>query len=243
MAALDIKALSVKVGEKPILDNFSLRIPDGEIHVLMGKNGAGKSTLANVIAGHPDFLVTHGDILLDGCSILPLSPDVRAQKGIFLTFQNPVELPGVGVANFIREALQARMETKISAVEFYKKLYEYMDFLHLDRSITTRSMNVGFSGGERKRLEILQMLMLQPRLAIFDEIDSGADVDGLRLIAEGINRLRAENFSALIITHYRRLLEYIVPDVVHVMSDGAIAQTGGFELIDRIEQTGYDGIE
>ncbi len=242
MKVLDIQNLSVKVKDKTILNNFSLSLFSGKIHVLMGRNGAGKSSLANVIAGHPDFEISSGDILFYDRSILSLSPDVRARAGIFLSFQTPIELPGISVANFIREALQARLGNRISGVEFYKKLYSYMDFLHLDRSITNRSMNVGFSGGEKKRLEILQMLMLQPKCVILDEIDSGADVDALKLLAAGINKMRGEDFSALIITHYKRLLDHIVPDVVHIINNGTVVKTGGLELVDQVEKLGYMNI-
>lgn len=242
MNILEIRELDVEVEHRPILEDFSLSIPSGKIHVLMGKNGAGKSTLANIIAGHPDFQVTGGEVLFDGHSILHMSPDARARAGIFLSFQQPIELPGVSVANFIREALQARSDIKLSAVEFYNQLYGYMDFLKLDRSITSRSMNVGFSGGERKRLEILQMLMLKPKFIILDEIDSGVDVDALKLIANGINKVRDDTLSILIITHYRRLLDYVVPDAVHIMNHGKIVKSGGLELVEQIEQTGYDDI-
>ncbi len=240
---LDIRELSVKVNEKIVLKNFSLSLPSGEIHVLMGKNGVGKSTLANVVVGHPDFEIISGDILLDGKSIITLPVDVRARMGLFLSFQTPIELPGVSVANFIREALQSRLNKRIDAVAFYKKLYSYMDLLKLDRSVTSRSMNVGFSGGERKRLEILQMLMLEPKCVIFDEIDSGVDADALKLIANGFNELRGENFCALIITHYKRLFDYIEPDVVHVMDDGVVVKSGNRNLINQIETMGYEQLE
>lgn len=236
---LEIISLNVKANDKQILKNFSLSLPRGEIHVLMGKNGAGKSTLANVIAGHPDLTITSGDILLNGHSIRSLTPDARAREGIFLSFQSPIELPGVSVANFIRAAVQARSDTKLPVTEFYKNLYECLDFLHLDRSITSRSMNVGFSGGERKRLEVLQMMMLRPQMIILDEIDSGVDVDALRLIADGVNKVHTSGSSILIITHYKRLLEYIVPNAVHIIDNGSIIKTGGLEIIEQIEQTGY----
>ncbi len=240
---LDIRELSVKVNEKVVLKNFSLSLPNGEVHVLMGRNGVGKSTLANVIVGHPDFEIISGDILLDGQSIVTLPVDARARMGLFLSFQTPIELPGVSVANFIREALQSRLNKRIDAVAFYKKLYSYMDLLKLDRSITSRSMNVGFSGGERKRLEILQMLILEPKCVILDEIDSGVDADALKLIANGFNELRDENFCALIITHYKRLFDYIKPDVVHVMDDGAIIKSGNCDLVNQIETMGYEQLE
>ncbi|MDR1255583.1 MAG: Fe-S cluster assembly ATPase SufC [Puniceicoccales bacterium] len=242
MSALEIKELSVSVEGKVVLHGFSLLIPSGEVHALMGPNGAGKSSLANAIAGHPSYKIERGDILFNGSSIVDLLPDERARLGIFLSFQYPAELPGVSVANFIRAAVEARSKEHVSATEFYKKLYECMDFLHIDRSFTSRSMNVGFSGGEKKRFEILQMLMLRPTCALLDEIDSGLDVDALKIVAEGFNSMRSAGMSALLITHYRRLLHHIVPDAVHVIGGGHVVRSGGLELVDSLERGGYQSV-
>jgi Fe-S cluster assembly ATP-binding protein len=210
----------------------------------MGPNGSGKSTLAKVMAGHPDYEVTAGEVLLDGENILELEPDQRARKGLFLAFQYPSEIPGVTIANFIRAALQARLPEgeEIDAVAYYKKLYEKMAMLEMDKSFTSRAVNDGFSGGEKKRNEILQMAMLEPSYAVLDETDSGLDIDALRIVSAGVNKLRGPGLGVLVITHYQRLLEYIVPDHVHVMVQGRIVRSGPKELALELEQKGYDWI-
>ena len=234
--------MTVSVEGKVVLRDFSLLIPGGEIHALMGKNGAGKSSLANAIAGHPRYRIESGDILLGGESIVGLPPDERARLGVFLSLQHPAELPGVSVANFMRAAVQARSKEHLSATEFYKNLYACMDFLRIDRNFTSRSVNVSFSGGEKKRLEILQMLMLKPTCILLDEIDSGLDIDALKIVAEGFNSLRSKEVSALVITHYRRLLQYVIPDAVHIMEEGRITCSGGLELVDSLEEGGYQNV-
>lgn len=245
MQKLEIKNLNVKIGDKLILKDFSLAIPKGEVHALMGPNGTGKSTLAKVLAGHEDYEVVSGEVLLDGKSILGQEPDETARDGLFMAFQYPSEIPGVSIANFIRAALQARLpkDAQFSATDYYKKLYEKMDLLQMDRKFTARSVNEGFSGGEKKRCEILQMLMLQPKYALMDETDSGLDIDALRIVANGVNLMRGPEMGMLVITHYQRLLDYIVPDVVHVMHDGKIVKSGGKELALELEAKGYDWIK
>ncbi|MDR0679668.1 MAG: Fe-S cluster assembly ATPase SufC [Puniceicoccales bacterium] len=242
MSTLEINGLNVSVEGRMILRDFSLLIPGGEVHALMGPNGAGKSSLANAIVGHPHYEIESGDILFDGASIIELPPDERARLGIFLSFQYPAELPGISVANFMRAALQARSKEHVSATKFYKKLYECMDLLRIDRSFTSRSMNVGFSGGEKKRFEILQILMLQPTCILLDEIDSGLDIDALKIVAKGFNSFRGGGISALVITHYKRLLQHIVPDVVHIMDGGRIVRSGGLRLVDSLEESGYQSV-
>ncbi len=227
-----------------IIRGLSLEIEPGKVHAVMGPNGSGKSTLAKVLGGHPDYEVTSGEVLMDGEDILALEPDERARKGLFIAFQYPMEIPGVSNANFLRSAVQARLpegET-LDATEYYARLYEKMDLLEIDRKFTARSVNEGFSGGEKKRNEILQMAMLEPRYAILDETDSGLDIDALRIVAHGVNTLRGPNLGILLITHYQRLLNYIVPDVVHVMVRGRIVRTGGRELALALEEQGYDWI-
>lgn len=243
--ALSIKDLHASIGDKPILKGLTLDIPKGEVHAIMGKNGAGKSTLAKIMAGHPDYTVTSGDVLLDGQSILGLEPDVRARLGLFLAFQYPMEIPGVTIANFIRAALQARLPEgeELEATEYYAKLYAKMDALSVPRNFTSRSVNEGFSGGEKKRCEILQMAMLEPSYAVLDETDSGLDIDALKIVSAGVNALRGPNIGMLVITHYQRLLDYIVPDKVHVMSDGRIILSGDKDLALRLEAEGYDRVE
>lgn len=245
MSSLVINDLHVRIGDKEIIRGLTLEIPKGEVHAVMGPNGSGKSTLSKAIGGHPDYSVTGGEVLLDGENILELEPDERARKGVFLAFQYPMEIPGVSNANFLRAALNARQPEgdEIEATEFYAKLYEEMDKLEIARSFTARSVNEGFSGGEKKRNEILQMAMLQPSYAILDETDSGLDIDALKVVSAGVNALRGPNLGILLITHYQRLLNYIVPDHVHVMSAGRIVRSGGKELALQLEEIGYDWIK
>jgi Fe-S cluster assembly ATP-binding protein len=244
MNSLLIKDLHASVEGTEIIRGLSLEIEPGKVHALMGPNGSGKSTLAKVLGGHPDYEVTSGQALMDGEDILALEPDQRARKGLFIAFQYPMEIPGVSNANFLRTAVQARLpegET-LDATEYYAKLYKKMDLLEIDRKFTARSVNEGFSGGEKKRNEILQMAMLEPRYAILDETDSGLDIDALKIVSHGVNALRGETVGILLITHYQRLLNYIVPDVVHVMARGRIILTGGKELALELEENGYEGI-
>jgi len=242
---LKIENLSASIEDKEILRNLSLTIPKGEVHAIMGPNGSGKSTLAKVLSGHPDYEVTGGSVSLDDQEILGLEPDEISRLGFFLAFQYPMEVPGVSIANFIRAARNARLAEgeKVKAVDFYKELYEKMDDLGMDRKFTSRSLNDGFSGGEKKRCEILQMSMLDPKYCILDETDSGLDIDALRVVSEGVNRMRNPDRGILVITHYQRLLEYIVPDYVHVMSEGKIIRTAGKELALELEERGYDWIK
>ncbi|GAT32085.1 Fe-S cluster assembly ATPase SufC [Spartobacteria bacterium LR76] len=243
--SLEIKDLHANIGDREILKGLNLTIPKGEVHAIMGKNGSGKSTLAKVMAGHPSYEVTGGDVLLDGSSLFGLEPDQRARAGLFLAFQYPMEIPGVTIANFIRAALQARLPEgeELEAVEYYKNLYAQMDALKMPRTFTSRSVNDGFSGGEKKRCEVLQLAMLKPAYAVLDETDSGLDIDALKIVAEGVNTLRSPDTGFLVITHYQRLLNYIVPDVVHVMVDGRIVRSGGKDLALKLEAEGYDWIE
>jgi Fe-S cluster assembly ATP-binding protein len=245
MNTLEVKNLNVSIDGQAILKDFSLTIPKGEVHALMGPNGTGKSTLAKVMAGHEDYEVESGDILLDGESILGKEADEISHAGLFLAFQYPLEIPGVSIANFIRAARTARLPEgeEINAVEFYKELYEKMDALKMDRKFTARSLNEGFSGGEKKRCEILQMSMLDPKFAVMDETDSGLDIDALKIVAEGVNLMRSPERSFLVITHYQRLLDYIVPDVVHVMYDGRIVKSGEADLAKDLEARGYDWVK
>jgi Fe-S cluster assembly ATP-binding protein len=242
---LEIKNLNVSIEGKAILKNFSLTIPKGEVHALMGPNGTGKSTLAKVLAGHEDYTVESGEVLLDGVSILGEEPDVISRAGLFLAFQYPLEIPGVSIANFIRAALQARMgeDEKFDAPKYYRALYEKMDSLKIDRKFTARSVNEGFSGGEKKRCEILQMAMLNPSYCVLDETDSGLDIDALKIVSEGVNHMRGEDKGMLVITHYQRLLDYIIPDKVHIMWDGAIVHSGDKELAKELEARGYDWVK
>ena len=225
-----------------ILRGVTLDIPAGEIHAIMGPNGSGKSTLSKVIAGHESYLPTAGTITLDGQDISEMSIDQRSRAGIFLAFQYPNEVPGVSNANFIRAALQSRLPKgqEIDAVAYYKSLYEKMDLLEMDRKFTGRAVNEGFSGGEKKRNEILQMMMLNPKYCILDETDSGLDIDALKVVAKGVNAMRSANRGMLLITHYQRLLDYIRPDHVHVMAEGRIVKSGGPELALELEEKGYD---
>jgi len=243
--SLKIDQLHARIGETPILRGLNLEVPPGEVHAIMGKNGSGKSTLAKVIAGHPSYEVTSGSVSLDGEDLLAMEPDKRSRKGLFLAFQYPLEVPGVTIANFLRAALQARLPEgeEIEAVAYYKKLYAKMDVLKIPREFTSRAVNDGFSGGEKKRCEILQMAMLEPKYAVLDETDSGLDIDALKIVAEGVNSFRSPERGFLVITHYQRLLNYIVPDVVHVMVGGRIVLSGGKELALRLEAEGYDWVE
>ncbi|MGA0899272.1 MAG: Fe-S cluster assembly ATPase SufC [Luteolibacter sp.] len=236
----DLKA-SLEDGTE-ILKGVSLDIPKGEVHAIMGPNGSGKSTLSKVIAGHESYEVTGGNVTLDGEDILDMGIDERSRAGIFLAFQYPAEVPGVSNANFIRAALQARLAEgeEIDAVAYYKDLYDKMDLLEIDRKFTARAVNEGFSGGEKKRNEILQMLMLEPKYCIMDETDSGLDIDALKVVAKGVNAMRSPDRGFLLITHYQRLLDYIKPDHVHVMADGKIVKSGGPELALELEEKGYD---
>jgi len=237
---LEIRDLRVNVEDTPILKGVNLTLPRGEVHALMGPNGAGKSTLGKVIAGDPGYEVVSGQILLDGEDIVGLEPDERARKGLFLAFQYPVEVPGVTIANFLRLALQARYGKEVPLTEFYGKLQRAIETLDWEEAYVTRYLNEGFSGGEKKRNEILQLMVLEPAYAILDETDSGLDIDALKVVAGGVNAMRGPDFGALVITHYQRLLNYIVPDVVHVMMDGRIVKTGGRELALELEERGYD---
>jgi len=245
MNSLVINDLHVSIGDKEIIRGLTLEIPKSEVHAVMGPNGSGKSTLSKAIGGHPDYIVTGGEVLLDGENILGLDPDERARKGLFLAFQYPMEIPGVSNANFLRAALNGRLPEgeEIEATDFYAKLYEEMDKLEIPRAFTARSVNEGFSGGEKKRNEILQMAMLQPSYAILDETDSGLDIDALKVVSAGVNALRGPNLGILLITHYQRLLDYIVPDIVHVMSAGRIVRSGGKELALELEEKGYDWLK
>jgi len=243
--SLKITNLHASIGETEILRGLNLEVPKGEVHAIMGKNGSGKSTLAKVMAGHPSYEVTGGGVTMDGEDILGLEPDERSRAGLFLAFQYPMEVPGVTIANFLRAALQARLPDgeEIDAVAYYKTLYSKMDALKIPREFTARSVNDGFSGGEKKRCEILQMAMLEPRYAVLDETDSGLDIDALKIVSEGVNALRSPDRGLLVITHYQRLLDYIVPDVVHVMVQGRIVLSGDKSLALRLEAEGYDWVE
>ncbi|OHE72170.1 MAG: Fe-S cluster assembly ATPase SufC [Verrucomicrobia bacterium GWC2_42_7] len=241
MNALEIRNLTVAVNGKTILRDFSLSVPKGETHALMGPNGTGKSTLSKALAGHPNYKITSGEVLIDGTNIVGLTPDVIAREGLFLAFQYPCEINGVSIATFLRAALQSRLPKgeAFEATKFYKLLYEKMATLQIDKSFSSRSLNEGFSGGEKKRCEILQMLMLQPKYAILDEADSGLDIDALKIVSQGVNSMRGPNIGFLVITHYQRLLNYIVPDKVHIMQDGHIVRTGNKELALELEEKGY----
>jgi Fe-S cluster assembly ATP-binding protein len=242
--SLTIKNLHANIGDREILKGFNLEIPKGEVHAIMGKNGSGKSTLAKVMAGHPSYEVTGGEVLMDGKNILELEPDERSREGLFLAFQYPMEVPGVSIANFLRAAVQARNpDEELDAVAYYQRLYSKMDALKITRNFTSRSVNEGFSGGEKKRCEILQMAMLEPSYAVLDETDSGLDIDALKIVAEGVNALRNPDRGFLVITHYQRLLDYIVPDYVHVMVDGRIVLSGDKSLALKLEAEGYDWVE
>ena len=243
---LEIIDLHASINGKEILKGINLTVREGEVHALMGQNGAGKSTLSNVIVGHPPPPLTQGQILFNGKDLLALSPDERAHEGIFLSFQQPVEIPGVSMVNFMRAALNARRKYQgldpMAAGDFLKLMREKRKIVELDNKLASRSVNEGFSGGEKKRNEIFQMAMLEPRLSILDETDSGLDVDALRVVAEGFNKLRTPETSAIVITHYQRLLDYLKPDVVHVLMNGRIVRTDGPQLALEIEKRGFDWI-
>ena len=247
MSQLEIQDLHIAIGDKPVVKGVTLTIKPGEVHAIMGPNGTGKSTLAKAVAGHPDYTITRGDVRLDGKSVLEMEVDERARAGLFLAFQYPSEIPGVSIANFLRAAVQARMAEgeELDATAYYKRLYAKMDLLKIDRKFTSRAVNEGFSGGEKKRCEILQMAMLEPKFALMDETDSGLDIDALRIVAEGVNALRAGPSApgVLLITHYQRLLNYIVPDFVHVMYDGRIVKSGDKNLALELEEKGYEWVK
>lgn len=241
---IEIKNLHVKVGDKEILKGLNLRIQKGEVHAIMGRNGCGKSTLSAVIAGHPKYVITEGEILFKGKDLLKMSPDERANAGVFLAFQHPVELPGVGLAQLLKTALNAKQkyldEKPLDAVQFMKRMNVRAQALNIPNEMLKRSVNVGFSGGEKKRLETFQMAMLEPDFCILDEMDSGLDVDALKVVGQGISVMREPHRSFMIITHHDDLLQYVKPDRVSIMREGQIIRTGGAELIQEVEEKGYD---
>jgi Fe-S cluster assembly ATP-binding protein len=243
--SLAINNLHARTGQRDILKGLTLEVPSGEVHAIMGPNGSGKSTLAKVLAGHEDYEVTAGTATLNGADILAMEADERSRAGLFLAFQYPIEIPGVSNANFLRAALQARQPegVELDAVAFYHKMYAKMDVLEMNRQFTSRSVNEGFSGGEKKRNEILQLMMLEPKFAVLDETDSGLDIDALKVVAQGVNAMRSPGRGFLVITHYQRLLDYIQPDVVHVLMDGRIVKTGGPDLALKLEAQGYDWLK
>lgn len=247
-AALEIRNLHVSVEGKPILKGVDLTVQQGEIHALMGPNGSGKSTLANTLMGHPDYEVTEGDILFNGVSMLEMEADERSRMGLFLAFQYPVVIPGVTLANFLRQAINARRKAEnpedkgLPIPEFRRVLKEKMDLLQMNHDFAGRYLNEGFSGGEKKRAEILQLATLEPKIAVLDETDSGLDIDALRIVSEGVNRLAGPHLGVLVITHYQRILNYIKPQFVHVLVDGRIAENGGPELALQLEEHGYDWV-
>jgi Fe-S cluster assembly ATP-binding protein len=241
---LDIRNLHATVEGKEILRGITLTVPDGQVHAIMGPNGSGKSTLSKVICGHPDYVVTEGSITWNGKDLLGLEPEERAREGLFLSFQHPIEIPGISTAYFLRTALNAqkrsRGEPEVDAMDFLKLAKSKMKLVEMKQELLNRPLNEGFSGGEKKRNEIFQMSVLEPKLAILDETDSGLDIDALRIIAGGVNELRRPDRSMLVITHYQRLLDYLVPDVTHVLLDGRIVKTGPKELALELEERGYD---
>jgi Fe-S cluster assembly ATP-binding protein len=243
---LDIRELSVSIGDKPILKSIDLTVPDGEVHALMGPNGSGKSTLGYILSGRPDYTVTGGTVTFNGIDLLGMEPEQRAAAGVFLAFQAPIELPGVNNANFLRTALnairRARGENELDAVQFLKLARAETKRLAMPDDMLKRNVNVGFSGGEKKRNEVLQMAILRPKLAILDETDSGLDIDALKIVADGVNALRGPGFSALVITHHQRLLDHLVPHRVHVLAQGRIVRSGGPELAKELEKNGYAGL-
>ena len=244
---LKIENLHAKVEGNNILKGLNIEVKPGEVHAIMGPNGAGKSTLASVVAGNENYEVTDGKISLDGEDLEDLSPDERAHKGIFLSFQYPVEIPGVTVTNFIKTAINAKRKSQgledMPAAEMLKKIREKAALLEIDKTFLSRSLNEGFSGGEKKRNEIFQMAMLEPKLAILDETDSGLDIDALKVVANGVNKLKSKDNAVIVITHYQRLLDYIVPDFVHVLHNGKIVKSGGKELALELEEKGYDWLK
>jgi Fe-S cluster assembly ATP-binding protein len=244
---LSIKNLQASIGDKPILKGLNLEVKAGEIHAIMGPNGSGKSTLASVLAGREAYEVTVGEVLFQGKDLLELSPEERAREGIFLAFQYPIEIPGVSTTNFLKTAVneirKSRGQEPLDAVQFLKRMKEKMKLVNIDQSLLSRSLNEGFSGGEKKRNEIFQMAMLEPKLAILDETDSGLDIDALRIVAEGVNKLRTPDNATILVTHYQRLLDYIVPDFVHVLYQGRIVKSGTKELAMELEEKGYDWIK
>jgi Fe-S cluster assembly ATP-binding protein len=248
MTELSIKNLHVSIEDTPILKGLNLSVRKGEVHAIMGPNGTGKSTLAYAVMGHPKYEITEGDILIDGESILDMAPDERSRAGVFLAFQYPVSIPGVTVANFLRTALNARMrhadppQDDISVLEFRKMLKSKMDLLEMEYSFGGRYLNEGFSGGEKKRTEVLQLAVLEPAFAILDETDSGLDIDAIRIVSEGVNAIKGPNMGVMVITHYQRILNYIKPDFVHIMFDGRIVESGSEELSLLLEEEGYDWI-
>jgi Fe-S cluster assembly ATP-binding protein len=244
-STLVVRDLHVSIEGKEILKGVNLEIKTGEIHAIMGPNGTGKSTLSSTIMGHPKYEVTKGDIFLDNENVLKMEVDERARKGLFLAMQYPSEISGVTNSDFLRSAVNARREkgNEISIMKFIKEMDKKMNFLEMNEQYATRYVNEGFSGGEKKRNEILQLLMIQPKFAILDEIDSGLDIDALKIVSNGVNSMRSENFGCLMITHYQRLLDYITPDYVHVMMQGKIVKSGGAELAKRLEAEGYDWIK
>ena len=245
---IEIRNLHARIENKEILNGINLDLSSGEIHALMGPNGSGKSTLTNVILGHPMYEVTEGEILVDGENITEMDTHERARKGLFLAFQYPVEIPGVTVGRFLKRAVEIKQQhreagvTSGSTMPFVRELREAMEFMEMDQQFINRYLNEGFSGGEKKRMEVLQMLMLKPSFAIMDETDSGLDIDALKVVSKGVNRLRGPDFGALIITHYQRILDHIRPDYVHIMYKGRIVTSGGQELVTALEEKGYDWV-
>ncbi|MBA2421585.1 MAG: Fe-S cluster assembly ATPase SufC [Thermoleophilaceae bacterium] len=238
--SLEIQNLHVRIGEREILRGVDLKVERGQTHALMGPNGSGKSTLANTLMGNPNYEVTEGKILLDGEDLTEAAPDERARAGLFLAFQYPATIPGVSVANFLRMAVNARREENIKVKEFGQILGKHMELLKIERAFTSRYLNEGFSGGEKKRAEILQLAMLAPDFAVLDETDSGLDIDALRIVSDGVNAMRGDERGFLIITHYTRILSYVKPEFVHIMLDGRIVRQGGSELADELEEKGYE---
>jgi Fe-S cluster assembly ATP-binding protein len=244
---LEIKELRARVQHKDILKGVTLTVNTGEVHAIMGPNGSGKSTLARVLAGHPEYEVTGGEVLFEGKDLLDLDPEERAREGFFMAFQYPVEIPGVNNAYFLKAAVNAvrkhRGEQELDAMDFMQLVNERLQLMHMDQDLLKRPVNEGFSGGEKKRNEIFQMLVLQPKLAVLDETDSGLDIDALKTVAEGVNAMRSPDRAIVVVTHYQRLLNYIVPDRVHVLTDGRVARSGGKELALELENKGYGWLE